>query len=57
MKNDKNSKECKCDNCINGFHVMSENGWHTNCTLSKQKFIQCYFMKKNYYIGKINKKI
>lgn len=40
----------KCDKCLNGHHVLSENGYHTNCLLDESSYIKCMLGTKNSYI-------
>lgn len=45
----------KCRTCLNSRAIMSENGWHYICCLSKKKTTDCTTNKKDYYVTIINK--
>ena len=38
-----------CETCMNSRPILSENGWHHNCTLSSKKAIEC-FKSQKYYV-------
>lgn len=40
----------KCDVCLNRRTIVSENGYHTICSLSSKKSINCLSCKKSYFI-------
>lgn len=40
----------KCDKCLNGHRVLSENGYHTNCSLGESSYIKCMLGTKNSYV-------
>jgi len=37
----------KCDNCIKSRKVISENGFHSICTLSEKDAMDCILEKKD----------
>ena len=39
----------KCDKCLNGHKILSENGYHTNCSLDEALYIKCMLGTKNSY--------
>lgn len=46
----------KCDNCLNGVPVVSENGIHYNCSLSERKALYCLTSQEDSYIRNPMKK-
>ena len=40
----------KCDTCINSRTILSENGYHSSCTLSAKQAADCKFGFKDHYI-------
>ncbi len=44
------AKETKCDNCMNGWACISENGYSAKCTLSQKKAISCLTGVKSHYV-------
>lgn len=40
----------KCDSCLNSRMVVSENGLHSVCCLSKKKAVDCMLGKKDNYV-------
>lgn len=46
----------KCDNCLNGIAVVSENGIHYNCALSEKKALHCFTGQDDNYIRNPMKK-
>lgn len=45
------SKGCKCDTCLNSRVAISENGFHTACTLSSVKATECLVGIKDNYMA------
>ena len=41
--------ECRCDICLNGRVIISENGYHSVCCLSQKKAVDCITKQKDYY--------
>ena len=63
FKLESNMELKKCQRCLNGRVITSENGYHSICCLSQKKAIVCMFGKKNHFVtlekdkdGKINLK-
>lgn len=46
----------KCNRCLNGIAVISENGLHYNCSLSEKKALYCLTGQKDSYIENPMKK-
>lgn len=40
----------KCDECLNSRLIVSENGYHSICTLSQKEAINCMTDEKNQFI-------
>lgn len=40
----------KCDVCLNRRTIVSENGYHTICSLSSKKATDCLMCKKSYFM-------
>ena len=40
-------KSLKCNDCLNGKYILSENGWHIECCLSKKAWEDCYLGVKD----------
>ena len=49
-------KQMKCDTCLNGIAVVSENGIHYNCALSEKKALYCFTGQDDNYIRNPMKK-
>ena len=46
----------KCETCLDGRAVISENGIHYICTFSDKKVLECLTRKKDHYIRNPMKK-
>lgn len=42
----------KCEQCLNSRPIVSENGIHYGCCLSKKKAVECMFGVKDYHARK-----
>jgi hypothetical protein len=40
----------KCDTCLNAREIISENGYHSICTLSSKAAVDCMLRVKDHYI-------
>ena len=40
----------KCERCLNGRSILSENGWSRHCSLSYKKYSECQRGKKDHCV-------
>lgn len=45
-------KKDECEKCLNSRPIISENGWHSICTLSPKKAIACHSGFKDSFVSK-----